>query len=90
MVKITLSAEQKASIEPLVRQASLAGGSVFAQARRGMFPEHEQIFVTCHLVPAESHKRLKKFLDQEAARLLKKKEHNSGQAGQPDSKEDAA
>jgi hypothetical protein len=69
MERIILTATQADQLEPLIRDAYRVGGTIFAQIQRATFPNHETFVVSCHLIPSESSKRLRAFLDKEAQRL---------------------
>ena len=68
--RIELTAEQSIELFPLLSNAYAGCGAVFAQIRRGKFPDHERVFVDCHRLDAETAKRLRAFLDKEAARRI--------------------
>ena len=69
MVKITLTPEQAAHLEPLMQRAYAQGGTVFAQVRRGQYPDHKTATVSCHIIPPESSRRLRTWLIKEAERI---------------------
>ena len=72
MTRITLTGEQAGTLEPLMQRAYAEGGTVFCQCRRLAFPDNDKLAITCHMVPAESSRRLKAWLDKEAARIAQK------------------
>lgn len=64
---------QAAALLPLLKDAHLSGGTVFCQARRGCYPDHEKVTFECQLLDAAASVRVRDQLTKEAGKIAKKK-----------------